>query len=73
MSIEMYEGKPPNSDGSYRRALFLIATNGNPQIQNPEGLSGTCLAFIKSCLDTDPMTRSSSSEALAVCVVYCRH
>ena len=73
MSIEMVEGEPPYLNENPLRAQYLIATNGTPQIQNPESLSSTFKAFLKSCLDTDAETRPSSSEALLVCAVYCSH
>ena len=71
MLIEMLECKPPYLKEKPLRAMYLIVKNGTPQIQNPESLSITLKSFLKSCLDTDPVARPSSSEALLVCAVYC--
>jgi len=46
--------------------LYLIATNGTPEIQHPENLSSEFRDFLAKCLEVDAEKRPSASEILKV-------
>ena len=48
------------------QALYLIATNGTPEIQHPERLTPLFKDFLSKCLETDVDKRVSSRELLQV-------
>lgn len=48
------------------QALYLIATNGTPELQSPEKLSPVFRSFLSRCLEMDVEKRGSGRELLQV-------
>lgn len=48
------------------QALYLIATNGTPELQSPEKLSPIFRDFLSRCLEMDVEKRGGSKELLQV-------
>lgn len=66
MAIEMIEGDPPYMEEEQLKALYLIRTNGTPQLKKPELLSRELKTFLAVCLCVDVRSRASADELLQV-------
>ncbi|CCE64169.1 hypothetical protein TPHA_0G03290 [Tetrapisispora phaffii CBS 4417] len=65
MIIEMIEGEPPYLNETPLRALYLIATNGTPQLKDPENLGEILKKFLDWCLTVNPEERATALELLS--------
>ena len=67
MAIEMIENEPPYLDEEPLKALYLIATNGTPQIANPDALSAVFRDYLARTLEVDAEKRPDATQTLQVC------
>ena len=68
----MIEGEPPYLNQNPLKALYLIATNGTPQINNPEALSDIFKDYLSKTLEVDSEKRPDAAQLLKVRVSLVR-
>lgn len=64
MALEMKDGEPPYLQEKPMRALWLIAQEGKPKIEDKEKLSKPFQAFLDNCLEVDVDERWSAEQLL---------
>ncbi|KAL2913654.1 hypothetical protein HK105_206814 [Polyrhizophydium stewartii] len=64
MAIEMHEGDPPYMNENPLRALYLIATNGTPKLQDPTSVTPEFADFLDRALQVDTEKRWSTDQLL---------
>lgn len=62
MVIEMIEGEPPYLNEQPVKALYMIISNGTPEIREPEHLSANLKGFLDRCLQVDVDKRANALE-----------
>lgn len=62
----MIEGEPPYLNQNPLKALYLIATNGTPTINNPEALSDAFKDYLAKALEVDAEKRPDANALLKV-------
>lgn len=64
LCMELADGEPPYIDQLPLRALFLISTQGIPDVKNPTHWSANFTNILDVCLTTNPVLRPTASNLL---------
>ena len=62
--IEMIDGEPPYLNEPPVRALYLIAANGKPEVQETSRLTPELRDFLDRCLEVDVEKRAAAGDLL---------
>jgi len=65
MALEMAEGEPPHMELQPLRALFIIATQAPPTLQEPDKWSSAFKDFLAVSLSKNSSRRASATELLS--------
>ncbi|KAJ1927879.1 hypothetical protein IWQ60_002570 [Tieghemiomyces parasiticus] len=62
VAVEMAQGQPPYMEYPPLKALYLIASNGRPEWDEPDRWSGSFKDFVSQCTTQDSVTRPSATQ-----------
>ncbi|KAJ1977874.1 hypothetical protein H4R35_002128 [Dimargaris xerosporica] len=62
--VEMAQGQPPYMDYPYLKALYLIASSGRPDWDEPNRWSDELKSFVDQCTQLDAATRPNARSLL---------